>query len=199
MLRVGLTGGIGSGKSLVADLFARRGVPVIDTDAISHELTRRDGEGTRLLLEHLGHGILDANGDLDRAQLRDRAFADPAFRKSLESILHPLIRRDAQRAMTAASGPYCLVVVPLLFEAGFKDLVDRVLVVDAAESDQIDRVRRRSGLMEEEIRRIMATQLSSSARIARADDVIENCSTMEALDAAVETLHHHYLALASQR
>lgn len=199
MLRIGLTGGIGSGKSLVAELFARRGVPVIDTDAISHELTRRDGEGTRSLLAHFGHEILDENGDLDRAQLRERAFADPAFRKNLESILHPLIRQAAQRAMAAASGPYCLVVVPLLFEAGFDDLVDRVLVVSAAESDQIDRVRRRSGLKEDEIRRIMATQLTSPARSARADDVIENHSTMEALDAAVETLHRRYLALASHR
>lgn len=196
MLRVGLTGGIGSGKSTVATLFARHGAPVIDTDEIAHELLAPGQVAHAEIVAAFGREILDTHGNIDRAQLRHRVFAEPAERKRLEAILHPRIRAETARRMEGLRVPYCIAVVPLLIEAGFTDLVDRVLVVDADDLLRIQRTKARSGLGEPEIRRIMASQASRPERLQRADDVITNNSDLAHLEREVARLHGVYSALA---
>ncbi len=196
MLRVGLAGGIGSGKSTVAALFARHGTPVIDTDEIAHELLA-PGQATQTeVAAAFGREILDANGNIDRRLLRRRVFTEPAERKRLEAILHPRIRAETIRRVESQRAPYCLIVVPLLIEAGFTELVDRVLVVDADDTLRIQRTKARSGLDEQEIRRIMASQASRQERLQKADDVITNNSDLAHLEREVARLHGVYSALA---
>jgi dephospho-CoA kinase len=195
MLRVGLTGGIGSGKSTVAALFARHGVPVIDTDEIAHELLAPGQAAHGEVVAAFGSEILDATGSIDRALLRQRAFAAPAERKRLEAILHPRIRAETIRRLEGLRTPYCLIVVPLLIEAGFTDLVDRVLVVDADDTLRIQRTQARSGLGVAEIRRIMASQASRQERLQKANDVITNNSDLAHLEREVARLHGMYSAL----
>lgn len=200
MLRIGLTGGIGSGKSTVADLFAQRGVPVIDTDAIAHALTRPDTDAGREIIAAFGQEILDATGGIDRRRLARRVFAaDPAERKRLEAILHPRIRAETTARLAALEAPYVVIVVPLLIEAGFTDLVDRILVVDCDEQIAIRRAAARSQRSEEEIRAIARAQLGRKQRLAHADDVIVNDAGLDHLAREVEKLHRRYLALAAQR
>ncbi len=199
MLRVGLTGGIGSGKSTVATLFSRHDVPVIDTDEIAHELLAPGQAAQAEVVAAFGREILDANGNIDRAQLRRRVFAEPAERKRLEAILHPRIRAETVRRMKDMHAPYCVIVVPLLIEAGFTDLVDRVLVVDADETLRIQRTKARSGLAEVEIRRILASQASRQERLQKADDVITNNSDLAHLEREVARLHGAYSAQAEGR
>lgn len=196
MLRVGLTGGIGSGKSTVAALFARHGVPIVDTDEIAHGLLAPGQAARAEAVAVFGREILDANGNLDRARLRHRVFADPAERARLEAILHPRIRTETTRRIEALRAPYCIVVVPLLIEAGFTDLVDRVLVIDADEDLRLRRAQTRSGLNEAETRRIMASQLGRRDRLQKADDVITNNSDLVHLEREVARLHGKYAALA---
>jgi len=198
MLRIGLTGGIGSGKSIVARCFAELGVPIIDTDRISRALTETGEPGYHAVVELFGRRVLDQYGRIDRRRLREHVFANTAARKQLEDTLHPLIRKETERQIASLDAPYCIVVVPLLFEAGFNDLVDRVLVVDTTESEQIRRVAERDGLAPEKVQEIIAAQLPRSVRRRRADDLISNDSTLAALQAAVQTLHQRYLA-SSQR
>jgi dephospho-CoA kinase len=192
---VALTGGIGSGKSAVAEAFAARGATVVDTDAIAHELTRPGGAAMAAIRGAFGDAFVAADGSLDRAAMRSRVFTDPGARRRLEAILHPLIRRETERRVAAATGPYAIVVVPLLVEAGSAYRHDRVLVVDAGEAIRVARVATR-GLTEAEIRRIIATQAPTAARLAAADDILENNGSLDELERKVEALHGRYLACA---
>lgn len=194
---VGLTGGIGSGKSAVSSRLGELGAAIIDTDAISHELTAAGGAAIGALRDRFGPDSIAADGSLDRARMRDRVFRDPAARKNLEAILHPLIGERTRTAVAAARAPYVVVVVPLLLETGaFLDLVRRVLVVDCSEDEQVRRATARSGIAPDEVRRIMAAQLPRAERLAHADDVIDNSGNLDALGPAVARLHERYLALA---
>lgn len=198
MLRVGLTGGIGSGKSTVARLFAEHGVPVIDADEIAHRLTGPGEPATRRILDSFGPGIATAEGAIDRKRLGRRIFASTEDRHRLEGILHPLIRQEIELATQVQSAPYCLIVIPLLVETRQRDLVDRVLVVDIEETQQVERVRSRDGRSEAEIRAIMDAQAGRGARRAIADDLVENNGSLASLRRQVDTLHSRYLELAHQ-
>ncbi len=193
---VALTGGIGSGKSAVADLFAELGVTVIDADAISHALTAPGGAALAPITAAFGAEVLCANTGLNRPLLRERVFADPAARRRLEAILHPMIRARMQAALAADQGPYALLAIPLLVETGQTGLADRVLVVDAPEALRIARVGRRSGLAPAAVRRIIASQATRAERLAAADDVIDNAGDRAALRPQVAALHARYLDLA---
>ncbi len=195
---VGLTGGIGSGKSTVAERFAELGVAVIDTDAIAHELTAARGAAIPAIVAAFGPEVLKSDGALDRRRMRELVFADGDAKRRLEAILHPLIRGESEaRCRAAASAPYVLLVVPLLVEtAGYRDRVDRTLVVDCDEALQIARVMAR-GLDAEAVRAIMATQASREQRLAAADDVIDNDDDLAALDSQILPLHRRYLSLAA--
>lgn len=198
---VGLTGGIGSGKSAVGDLFAERGVAVIDTDAIAHALTAPGGSAMPAIRAEFGDSVANADNALDRAAMRAIVFNDPAARKRLEAILHPLIRSESERQLAATAGrvPYAIFMVPLLVESGdYRKRVDRVLVVDCSEATQIARVMRRNGLAREEVERILAAQASRAERLAAADDVIDNDGDLAALAPQVERLHVNYLASAGR-
>lgn len=199
-LRIGVTGGIGCGKTSVADAFARLDAPVVDTDAIAHELSAPGAAGQRAVVAAFGQDAVAADGSLNRAWLRQRAFADPAFRARLEATLHPLIGDETLRRMTAWTAPYGLCVVPLLFESGrLLGHVDRVLVVDCPEATQVARVMARSGLAAAEVRAIMAAQAPRAERRARADDVIDNGGTMQALERQVAELDRRYRSLSAER
>ncbi len=196
---VGLTGGIGSGKSTVADLFVARGVPLVDTDAIAHELTAPGGAAMPALLDAFGPAIADAAGALDRAAMRRLAFADPLARSRLEGILHPQIRSLSAQRCLAAAAPYVILAVPLLVESGsYRERCQRILVVDCPESLQIERVMARSGLSVEEARAILAAQASREQRLAIADDVLVNDGERTILYPQVAALHLKYLQMAAQ-
>jgi dephospho-CoA kinase len=195
---VGLTGGIGSGKSAAAEEFARLGATVVDTDAIARSLTEPGGAALAHIKRLFGDAFVAPSGAMDRQRMRAHVFSDPAAKRALEALLHPMIRAEAERRIAAASGPYVLYVVPLLIESGnYRDRVDRVLVVDAPEELRLERVRTRSSLAEPEVRSIMAQQVSRDARLAAADDVIDNAGTLEALRAQVGALHARYLKMAA--
>jgi dephospho-CoA kinase len=195
---VGLTGGIGSGKSAAADEFARLGATVVDTDAIAHELTGAGGAAIPEVKRLFGGAFVDASGAMDRERMRDLVFSDPAQKQRLEGLLHPMIRAESARRTAAASGPYVLLVVPLLVEsAGYRERVGRVLVVDCPEELQVTRVRQRRGMPEAEIRRIMASQVQRKKRLAAADDVIDNSGDIAALQQQVRKLHESYLKIAA--
>jgi dephospho-CoA kinase len=199
MFIVGLTGGIGSGKSTVADRFADLGVPVIDTDAIARELTAPGGAALAPIHEAFGDAVIRADGTLDRAALRRLAFADSSARLQLETILHPRIRHAVEGALATLHAPYVLVVIPLLVETGgYRDLLNRVLVVDCPEAVQIERVMARSGLTHDEVAAVIAVQAGRAERLAAADDVIVNAGSPEALATEVAALNGRYLALAGK-
>ena len=190
---VGLTGGIGSGKSAVAELFARLGAGVVDTDAIAHELTGPDGAAMPALCAAFGESVRCADGRLDRAAMRQRVFAEASARQRLEAILHPMIRAIADARCAQAQSTYVLLVVPLLVETGgYRERIDRILVVDCDESEQCARVMARSGLSLAEVRAIMKTQASRAERLAAADDVILNNQTLAALAPEVSALDRAY-------
>lgn len=194
---VGLTGGIGSGKSAAAAEFERLGAAVVDADAIAHELTRAGGAAIEQVRREFGDDYIDGTGAMDRARMRERVFADPSAKARLEALLHPMIRTEAERRIATADAPYVVHVVPLLVEsADYRRRVSRVLVVDCTPAVQIDRVRRRSGLAAEEIRRIIDAQLPRQARLSAADDVIDNSGSLDALHKRVRALHARYLELA---
>ena len=193
---VGLTGGIGSGKSAAADEFARLGASVVDTDAIAHELTDAGGAAIPYVERMFGRSFI-RKGAMDRKAMRAHVFADLGAKRKLEGLLHPMIREESARRIARASGPYVVHVVPLLVEsADYRSRVDRVLVVDSPEEAQVARVRARSGLAEKEVRAIMATQSPRKKRLAAADDVIDNSGTLDALQKQVRALHATYLAHA---
>lgn len=197
-LVVGLTGGIGSGKSAAAKEFARLGATVIDTDAIAHELTGPGGAAVAEVKRLFGAEFVGPSGAMDRKRMRERAFADAGEKRRLESLLHPLIRAEVERRTAAASGPYVVHVVPLLLEsADYRARVGRVLVVDCPEALQVARTRQRSGLAEAEVRRIIDSQIQRQTRLAAADDVIDNSGSIAALQHRVHQLHQNYLRLAA--
>lgn len=197
---IGLTGGIGSGKSLVADLFAERGASVIDTDLIAHQLTAPNGAAMPAIRAAFGDDYLTAEGALNRAAMREKVFSDPDARRRLEGLLHPLIGAHAQAAAEQAQGPYLVYVVPLLVESGrWRQRVDRILVVDCPEALQVARVMRRNQLSEAQVEAIMATQASRAERLAVADDVLVNDGEKAAVEREVDRLHAGYLLLAEKK
>jgi dephospho-CoA kinase len=197
---VGLTGGIGSGKSTVAGIFAAHGAAIIDTDLIAHQLTAPEGVALPEIRARFGDAFITKRGAMDRAKMRAYVFSDPAAKARLESILHPLVRMETERAAAQAEGAYLMFVVPLLVESGtWKQRVSRVLVVDCDEQTQIRRVTTRNGLPEQQIRAIMATQASRQQRLAVADDVIDNDGDVPTLTPQVERLHTSYAALAAKK
>lgn len=200
MLKVGLTGGIASGKSTVATAFARLGVPVIDADAIARTVTARGQPGLSALRAELGDGILDEQGLLDRTRLRQLIFTDAALRKRVETILHPLIISELSQQLAKISGPYCLAMVPLLIESPkARALVDRVLVVDCSEDIQITRLMLRDGETEPHARAMLAAQTARTRRVTAGDDILVNEDGLAQLQDAVQRLHAFYLELSAQR
>ncbi|MBK1701102.1 dephospho-CoA kinase [Thiococcus pfennigii] len=197
-LRIALTGGIGSGKSTVAEGFARLGAPVIDADLIAREQVEPGRPALAEIAVTFGPQVLARGGGLDRDALRARVFGDPEARRRLEAILHPRIRAEMERQTARCEAPYVLLVIPLLFETGQQAIADRVLVVDLPEALQIDRVQARSGLAPEEIQRILASQTTRAARLAGADDLIDNRGDPAALAPQIERLHALYLDLAAE-
>lgn len=196
---VGLTGGIGSGKSAVADAFAALGIDVTDTDRIAHTLTAPGSPGLAAIVAGLGARWLQPDGTLDRAALRRETFADAATRTQLEAILHPLIGQAARDEIARWASPYGILVVPLLLErGGLASIVSRILVVDCPEDEQIRRVRARSGLSADEVRAIMSAQLGRAERLRRADDVIDNAGPPSALGPQVAALDRRYRVLATE-
>lgn len=199
MLKVGLTGGIASGKSRVEREFAALGVPVVDADVLSRELTTQGGAGLKPLVEALGPGILGPQGGLDRAQLRQRLFADPELRLRVERLLHPLILQGLKARLEAGTAPYVLAVIPLLVEVpAARVLVDRVLLVDCPETLQLSRLMSRDHLDEASARSIMATQATRAERLRAADDILLNEGDIGMLREYVARLHGFYLELAAQ-
>ncbi len=196
LLRIGLTGGIASGKSTVARRFLELGVPVIDADEAARAVVAPGTPGLSRVLERFGHAVMGDNGELDRRALRDLIFADPGSRRDLESILHPLIRADMDQSAKAAVGSYVVMAIPLLIEGGSNGRLDRVLVVDVDEAVQIQRLMARDGGTPDQARAILASQASRSARLAAADDVLRNTGSVPDLRQAVDWLHERYLRLA---
>jgi len=197
-LVVGLTGGIGSGKSAVAEEFAKLGATIVDTDAIAHELTGPNGLALPEIRKIFGEKAIGPDGAMDRKRMREHVFAHPEAKRQLEGLLHPLIRDESRRRIAAATAPYVVHVVPLLIESpDYRSRVDRVLVVDAPEEIRVARVRARSGLSADEVRAIIRTQAPSAERLAAADDVIENGGERDALRKQVAALHQKYLQFAS--
>ena len=195
-LHIGLTGGIASGKSTVARLFAERGVPVIDLDQVAREVVEPGQPALEEITQLFGPEVLDADGRLDRAALRARVFRDPAARRQLEALLHPLILDASVRQVAAAGGPYQVIVAPLLVEFGLAGWVDRVLVVDCPAELQLERLMARDGSDEELARSILAAQASREERLAAADDVITNDGPPGLLDAAAAELDALYREIA---
>lgn len=196
---VALTGGIGSGKSAVADMFARHGAALIDTDQIAHQLTSSSGTALPEIVKAFGVTSLAEDGSLDRPAMRARVFADAAARQRLEGILHPRIRSEVARRLSEIQVPYAMIVVPLLVETeGYEAIADRVLVVDCDEATQVSRVMQRNGFSESMVRAIMASQARRQARLARADDVIVNEAGLAELAVQVAQLHLDYLKRARQ-
>ena len=196
-LRIGLTGGIASGKSTVAERFVELGVPVIDADESSRIVVAPGQPGLAELVKRFGAGVLTADGQLDRRALRNLVFADSQLRRDLEAILHPLIRVDMERRAGAAVGRYFVMAIPLLVEGGNPGLVDRILVVDVDEDVQLRRVMTRDSTTLEQARAILDAQAPRAARLKAADDVIVNSGTVADLRRAVDGLHDHYLRLAA--
>jgi dephospho-CoA kinase len=196
LFRVGLTGGIASGKSTVAGLFGEQGAEIIDTDEIARELVQPGSPALAAIVLHFGEGVLTRDGALDRRRLRALVFADPARRRELETILHPPIRREALARAAASTAPYALIVVPLLFETGFDRLVDRKLVVDCPEPAQIERLVTRDGIGDAEARAMLSAQMSREKRRQLADDIIDNSTSLVSTRDQVRSLHQRYLELA---
>lgn len=193
---IGLTGGIGSGKTAVSDRFAALGIKVVDADVCARVVVEPGKPALALIAEHFGHDVLDSNGALDRARLRQIVFADDNERKWLESLLHPLIFEEMWNQLQSATSPYAILVSPLLIEGGQTAICQRVLVVDVPEDIQLARTMARDANSAEQVKAIMAAQTSRMARLEKADDVIVNDSDLASLQLAVDELHQHYLRLA---
>jgi dephospho-CoA kinase len=194
-LRIGLTGGVASGKSTVAQRFLELGIPVIDADEVARAVVARGTPGLLAVIERFGSSVVAKNGELDRRALRDLIFSDPGLRRDLEAILHPLIRADMEQRAESATGPYIVMAIPLLVEGGSRDRVDRILVVDVDEGMQLQRLMARDGSSLAQAQAILASQASRSARLAAADDVLLNAGTVTDLRQAVDRLHEKYLRL----
>ena len=199
MFRVGLTGGIASGKTTVASLFAERGATVLDTDVIAREVVEPGRPALTALVNALGYGILDSDGRLARAELRRLLFADAASRREVETILHPAILAELELQARRAPGPYQVFVIPLLVESGLERIVNRVLVVDCPEEEQLRRLMARDRTSREEALRMLQTQASREERLAAADDVIDNSGPAAGLPARVAELDRKYREMAASR
>ena len=195
-LRIGLTGGIASGKSTVADLFAEHHAPIIDTDVIARQIVRPGEPALDEIRAAFGDDVLDAQGRLDRGLMREIVFSDTARREKLESILHPGIRDEAIRQSDSADGPYQIIVVPLLVGSPMQQFMDRILVVDCNEDTQIRRLLARDAENEDQARRMLSAQAGRQDRLAIADDVIANDSDLRNTRSQVDDLHSKYLMLA---
>jgi dephospho-CoA kinase len=193
---VGLTGGICSGKTTVANLFSRQGIEIIDADEISRTLVKTGRPALEAIIKHFGSSITDAEGNLDRKQLRELVFADNAEKEWLENLLHPLVQQEIQRQVAASSSQYVIIVVPLLLESDNYRDVDRILVIDVPEDVQLERIKKRDGSSETLARSIMDAQMKREERLESADDVISNNSGMDSLEKQVKNLHHQYLQLS---
>ncbi|CAG0973718.1 dephospho-CoA kinase [Methylophilaceae bacterium] len=195
MFVIGLTGGIGSGKSEAASIFAELGVPVVDVDVIAHQLTAKDQPTLQAIIEAFGHDFLQADSSLNRAALRERVFSDPAARQQLESILHPAIYEQAMRQLHENAGaPYQILAIPLLFESPrYRNVIQKSLVIDCDESLQISRTMARSGLSKTQVEAIMRAQIPRSKRIQLADIVIENNGSRGDLRRKIEEFHKNYI------
>ena len=198
VLVIGVTGGIGSGKTTVANLFASLGVPVIDADKLARQMVAPGQPAYEEILRHFGPEVLSESGELDRRQLRERIFSDSAKRDRLEAIVHPRVYAQMKQQLDCLQTPYAIIVVPLLIESGTRELVDRVLVVDSPEELQIERTHRRDGTTRAAVQKILDAQLDRSARLSAADDVIENDASMGTLEKLVSKLHREYLREAER-
>ena len=197
-LVIGVTGGIGSGKTTVANLFSSLGTPVIDADELARQVVAPGQPAYEEILQHFGTTFLSKSGGLDRHRLREHIFSDPAKRDRLEAIVHPRVFAQMKRLLDRLAAPYAIVVVPLLIETGARELVDRVLVVDSPEELQIERTRRRDRTTRMAVEKILAAQLDRNTRLSAADDIIENDGSVEALAKAVSALHRQYLSEAER-
>ena len=192
MLRIGLTGGIGSGKTTVANHFSSLGIHIIDADEIVHQISTPGHRAFDAIIQHFGVDVLNSDGTLNRLELGHRVFTDTEERKALESILHPAVRMTMQQEIKESDSPYCILVIPLLVETGYTDLVDRVLVVTADREKRVAWVKQRNGLSDTQIESIMAAQASDEERDRIADDVIENNGSLDSLFKQVEDLDSKY-------
>lgn len=200
MYVVAITGGIGSGKTTVANQFAELGIEVVDADVIAREVVEPGTPALAAIAAHFGSDVITPYGQLNRRRLRERVFTDPQAKSWLNALLHPLIRTEMQRQCAAARSPYCLLVVPLLVENRLTALANRVLVIDVDEATQIERTCRRDGVSREQAQAILAAQASRAKRLAAADDVLDNQNgTPEAIKSRILALHETYLAFASQQ
>jgi dephospho-CoA kinase len=199
VLKIGLTGGVASGKSTVASMFVERGVTVVDTDRIARDVVALGEPALTAIRGRFGAEVFKPSGELDRVALRRRVFAEPAERKALEAILHPLIRARTLQELAAARGPYAIAAVPLLVETEFGKLVDRVLVVDCPEAAQLERLIRRDGIPRPEALAMIAAQADRATRLRAADDVIDNSGTLESMRRQVADLHARYVELANRK
>lgn len=196
MLVIGLTGGIGSGKSTVAEMFESLGIPIIDMDRIARQIVEPGQPALTQIKQAFGEKIIDLNGQLNRQQLSKIIFDSTEKRHQLEAILHPLIRQETERQLAELKALYCVVVIPLLLESEQRSLVDRILVVDVPESLQITRTTQRDGISAAQVRKILATQVSRDSRLNTADDVIDNSAEMDDIRSRVKELDQQYRALA---
>ncbi|WP_455374568.1 dephospho-CoA kinase [Kaarinaea lacus] len=196
-LTIGLTGGIGSGKSTVAKLFADLGVPVYDTDTIARELVQPGKPALKEMIEALGSDIISGNGELDRQALKQRIFDNDDVRKRVEEILHPKIRKQLLSNIESCSAPYCIAVIPLLIEKNWLNIVDRVLVVDVPQEMQLERATARDSVSKNLILQIIKTQVSRDTRLAVANETIDNSGDPQQLANLVDELHKKYMALTS--
>jgi dephospho-CoA kinase len=199
MLKVGLTGGIGCGKSTVAEIFADLNIPVLDADQIAHSLVEKGQPALARIQQEFGASVLNPDGSLNRRHLREMVFSDLKQKQKLESILHPLIYKTLQAELEPLVAPYCIISIPLLFETDMTHLVDRILVIDCPVETQIERVKIRDNLTIERIQSIIDNQVSRAYRIAKADDLIDNSTTDYRLAEQVKKLHNLYLSLSACR
>jgi dephospho-CoA kinase len=196
---VGLTGGIASGKSLVGAMFVKLGVPLVDTDVVARQVVARGEPELAAVVAEFGPEVLSPSGDLNRPALRRLVFADDAKRRRLEAILHPSIRSRTLAELAQQTAPYAIVAVPLLVETSFGELVDRILVVDAPDSAQLERLQRRDAIPRDEALAMLRAQADRATRLQAAHDIIDNSGTVESTRRQVEQLHRRYLDLAAQR
>lgn len=197
MLIIGLTGGIGSGKSTVAKMFTALGVPVIDMDHIARQIVEPDQPALDQIAREFGTSVLDTDGRLNRRKLRELIFDSVEKRRRLETILHPLIRQETQRQISELDAAYCIIVIPLLLETDQRSLVDRILVVDVPETLQITRTVERDGVSVLDVQKILIAQVDRKSRLAAADDVIDNSAGLEQVQIRVSELDQEFRSLAS--
>lgn len=197
MLRIGLTGGIGCGKSTVCEVFREYGIPVIDSDIIARELVEPETPALQQIVNLFGEQVLQQDGSLNRAKMRELVFNNRQQREQLESLLHPLIHQEMLRQLAAIKTPYVIIAIPLLLEKGWQRQLDRVVVVDCSEEQQRDRAAQRDGSSMQTINQIIASQISRDNRLRAADDIIDNSRSLESLRSQIQRLHHHYLTLAA--